>query len=66
MTRDEFIAAGTSLFGPKWRSRMAEALRVDRSSVTRWANGSTDVLPLAAVAVELMLERSPPSARYTH
>lgn len=55
MTRDEFIKAGSVLFGPHWRARLAVALRVERSTVSRWASGATDVLPVAAVAVELMM-----------
>lgn len=56
MTRDEFIAAGVYLYGPKWRSKMAETLCVDRSSVSRWASGATDVLPLAAVCVRILVK----------
>lgn len=55
MTRDEFIAAGMSLFGDHWRARMSEALHVERSTVSRWASGAVDVLPVAGVAVKQML-----------
>ena len=57
MERDEFIKAGYYLYGKHWRSRIAEALCVDRSSVTRWASGATKVLPLAAVTIQLLVEK---------
>ncbi len=55
MTRDQFVAAGVVLFGRAWRQRMAERLRVQPSSVSRWASGATEVSGPAAVAVELLL-----------
>ena len=57
MTRDEFISSGYFLFGKHWRQRMAEVLHVQPSSVSRWASGATEVLPVASVAVRLLVER---------
>lgn len=41
MTAEEFRQAAQGVFGSErgWQSRCAEALGVDRASVTRWLNG---------------------------
>jgi len=41
MTSDELRQAGLILFGPDrgWQSRLAEALGIDRASVTRYLSG---------------------------
>lgn len=55
LTRDAFIKAGYALYGRHWRQRMADALRVYPSSISRWASGTVEVSGPASVAVELML-----------
>lgn len=39
MTPSELEAIGLALYGPRWRSRLAEVLGRDRSTVCRWAKG---------------------------
>lgn len=57
MYRDTLIQAGQFLYGAHWRSKLAEALRVERSTVSRWASGSVEPPGLAQVAVELLVEK---------
>jgi transposase-like protein len=56
MTAEELRRAAIALFGERgWMSRLAEALGVDRSTVSRWFGG----LPIpgpAAAAVTALLE----------
>jgi transcriptional regulator with XRE-family HTH domain len=51
MTAEEFRQAGLALFGPErgWQSRLAEALGVDRASVTRYLSGAVPGPVSAAV-----------------
>lgn len=39
MTPQELQAIGLRLYGPAWRSRLAEVLGCHRSRVSRWAKG---------------------------
>ncbi len=56
MTAEELRRAAITLFGEKgWMSRLAEALGVDRSSVSRWFAGLPVPGPVAA-AVRAWLE----------
>ncbi|MBA3518379.1 MAG: hypothetical protein H0T75_12220 [Rhizobiales bacterium] len=56
MTAEELRRAAIDLFGEKgWMSRLAEALEVDRSSVSRWFAGLPVPGPVAA-AVRAWLE----------
>lgn len=57
MYRDKLIECGTFLYGPHWRSKLAERLCVERSTVSRWASGAVEPPGLARVAVELLVER---------
>lgn len=57
MYRDTLIEAGTFLYGPQWRSKLAQRLCVERSTVTRWASGAVEPPGVARVAVELLVER---------
>lgn len=54
MTADDLRAAGMDLFGPErgWQTRMAEALKVDRASVTRWLAGGVPVPGPVSAAIE--------------
>lgn len=59
MSPDELRAIGERLWGRwGWQTRMAEALRVDGSTVRRWLSGATTIPGPAEVALELMVERS--------
>lgn len=43
MTRDEFVAAGQTLFGESWVGPLASASGIDRRSIARMASGATPV-----------------------
>ena len=59
MSPDELRAIGESLWGRwGWQTRMAEALRVDGSTVRRWLSGATTIPGPAEVALELMLKEA--------
>jgi hypothetical protein len=56
MTAEQLRAAAIALFGERgWMSRLAEALGVDRSTVSRWFGGLPVPGP-ASAAVGAMLE----------
>jgi hypothetical protein len=56
MTAEELRVAAIALFGERgWMSRLAEALDVDRSTVSRWFGGLPVPGPVAA-AVRAWLE----------
>ena len=56
MTAEELRVAAIALFGERgWMSRLAEALDVDRSTVSRWFGGLPVPGP-AAAAVEAWLQ----------
>lgn len=58
MSPDQLRAVGEELFGRwGWQTRLAEALRVDGSTVRRWLSGATVIPGPAAVAMELLVER---------
>ncbi len=43
MTRDEFVAAGRTLFGESWIGSLAAASGISRRSIARMASGNADV-----------------------
>jgi hypothetical protein len=53
MTPDELAAVGSSLFGPTWQTRLANALGVNDRTLRRWASGE-NAIP-AYVRVELLV-----------
>ena len=56
MTPDQLRDIGEELYGRwGWQTRMAEALRVDGSTVRRWLSGASAIPGPAQVALELML-----------
>lgn len=59
MSPDELRAIGERLWGRwGWQTRMAEALRVDGSTVRRWLSGASSIPGPAEVALELLMERA--------
>ncbi len=58
MKPKELVAAAKTLYGDTgWAQQLADALRVDRSSVSRWVNGQVMIPGPVEVAVELLLEK---------
>lgn len=55
MTPAELEAIGLALYGPAWRSRLAEVLGSDRSRVSRWAAGKRAIPKVAADRIWEML-----------
>lgn len=55
MNKEELKEAGEALYGSRWQTKLSRALRVDGSTVRRWAAGSV-IGGLAQVAIELLLE----------
>lgn len=58
MSPSELIAIGERLYGPLWRSRLAEALGVNVSTVRRWATAATAIPKRTALAIKA-LEAAP-------
>jgi hypothetical protein len=57
MSPDELRATGERLWGRwGWQTRMAEALRVDGSTVRRWLSGASTIPGPAEVALELLVQ----------
>jgi transcriptional regulator with XRE-family HTH domain len=56
MTRDTLITYGKLLYGEHWRAQLAKRLRIERSTVSRWASGAVNVPPMAQETVELLVE----------
>lgn len=57
MTPEDLRDVGEKLFGSwGWQTRLAEALRVDGSTVRRWIAGTTSIPGPAEVALELLLK----------
>lgn len=57
MSPDELRATGERLWGRwGWQTRMAEALRVDGSTVRRWLSGASTIPGPAEVALELLMQ----------
>lgn len=62
MTAEELRRAATTLFGehPGWQSRLARALKVQRSAVSRWIAGMTPIPGPVEAAVACWLAHGPP------
>lgn len=43
MTRDDLIAAGESLYGPRWQSEVARLLEIDNRRVRAWLAGERPI-----------------------
>lgn len=43
MTPEEFISAGETLYGKRWKAPLARALKIDASMVWRYATGQLPV-----------------------
>lgn len=57
MTPEQLREIGEQLYGSwGWQTRMAEALRVDGSTVRRWLSGKVAIPGPALVALELLLK----------
>lgn len=57
MTPEQLREIGEQLYGNwGWQTRMAEALRVDGSTVRRWLSGKVAIPGPALVALELLLK----------
>lgn len=57
MTPDELKEIGEQLYGSwGWQSKIANALKVDGSTVRRWISGATAIPGPAEVALELILK----------
>ena len=55
MTPEQLREIGEQLYGNwGWQTRMAEALRVDGSTVRRWLSGKVAIPGPALVALELL------------
>lgn len=57
MTRDILVSNGRYLYGEHWRTKLAQCLRIERSTVTRWASGAVQPPPWLEVTVALLVER---------
>jgi hypothetical protein len=55
MTPSELIAAGERLFGKYWRKPLAITLRINVSTLRRWATGKVPITPIAALAIEQLV-----------
>ncbi len=56
MTPTELQTIGLGLYGPAWRSRLAETLGSDRSRVSRWAAGKRPIPEVAAKRIRELAE----------
>lgn len=59
MTRDELERLGALLFGHAWKARLADALDINRKTVSRWI-ADNDVAPWAAGKLRQMVNIAPP------
>lgn len=57
MTPEQLCSVGEALFGPHWRSPLADALKINIRTVQRWAAGTfpipSSALPEMREALEL-------------
>lgn len=51
----ELKAAGESLYGYGWQTRLAESLNVDGSTVRRWVSGAVPIPGPAAAAIRCFM-----------
>lgn len=54
MTRDDLVAAGEALYGPRWQSEVARLLSIDDRRVRAWLAGERPIP--AGIAPELASE----------
>lgn len=54
MTPTELSELGRGLYGYGWQTRLAEALKVDGSTVRRWVSGAVPVPGPVEVAVRCL------------
>lgn len=54
MTHDQFNAAGAALYGPQWRSQLAQALGMSAGHVRDIAAGRKSVTPRTALAIKAL------------
>jgi hypothetical protein len=57
MTPDEFRSIGELLWGGKWKTKMAEFLQVDRTSIWRYANGDAKISVILSIALRSWEEK---------
>ena len=56
MTREEFLEAGSELYGSwGWQTRLAERLQVNGSTVRRWVSGNVPIPGPVGAALECFL-----------
>jgi hypothetical protein len=55
MTPSDLIAAGESLFGPKWRQSLADLLEVDAATLRRWATAKIAIPKPVALTLQMIL-----------
>lgn len=65
MTRNEMERLGALLFGYGWKSRLADALDVNRREVSRWI-AADNVAPWAADRLRAMVAIAPPPGSSDH
>lgn len=53
----EVVKIGRRLYGRAWNNRLASALGVEKSTVSRWARGLVPVSPSRAMALRLLLDK---------
>lgn len=57
MTPKELEEAGKRLYGDKWKSPMARAVGVERTTVARWAKDDGVVPAYVELAIEALKQR---------
>ncbi|MCE5200862.1 MAG: adhesin [Armatimonadota bacterium] len=56
MTREELREIGTKLWGPRWQTAMANALRVNARTVRKWLAGDRGIPGPVEVALKALLD----------
>ena len=61
MNANEFTTQGTRLYGRHgWKSELADALKISRTTVWRYAKGERPIPESVALALETLAERQRP------
>ena len=55
MTKDDLRDCGRTLFGERWQTALARALRVNPSTVRRWVSGAIPVPISRQVMIETLI-----------